>query len=358
MRIWATDELADPVVLRHERPGAAQSSSVRAASRCLPSTTPCSRWATDGRDEPLVLPHPGSTMIATFSPEGERVLTDSGDGLTRIWSIAVLLQHRNPVLSAFFSPKADRVVTVARDQTVRIWPLDRRSRSGAIQHHGDVLATAFSPDGAQIVTASRDGTAKIQAIDSSTEPVVLHHEAPVNLAAFSPDGTHVVTGAEDGLTRVWRSGAPAEPVVLGPPGSYKGHTEVNAVSFSPDGRRVLSASGPLVRIWPADGAEEPLVLMGRSFGGTSRECRGHGSHQRAGRSSRSAPPCVSGPQTAQATHRISRSWFDGSLRSQRRRPPLRTGLAVRRCSMGVLHRPDHRPCSSSLALAARQPSLR
>lgn len=179
-----------------------------------------------------------------------------------------LFEHPSQVLSAFFSPKADWIVTVAQDHTVRIWPLGPRSRS-TIQHHSDVLTTVFSPDGTRIITASRDCTAKIQAIDGSTEPLILHHKVPVNLAAFSPDGTHVVTGAEDGLTRVWRSDAPAKPIELGPPGSYKGGTEVNAVAFSLDGGRVLSASGPVVRIWPTGGAKEPLVLIGRHFGGYS-----------------------------------------------------------------------------------------
>ena len=271
VRIWATEELADPVVLRHERPVYTVQFSPN-GEQVLTVDGTVRLWATHGRDEPLVLPHPGSEVMATLSPEGERVLTDSGDGLIRIWSIRpVVFEHGSPVLSAFFSPRADRVVTVARDHMVRIWPIDRRSRSAAIQHRGDVLATAFSPDGTRIITASRDGTAKIQAIDGSTEPVVLHHEAPVNLAAFSPDGTHVVTGAEDGLTRVWRSDAPAEPAVLGPPGSYKDRTEVNAVSFSPDSGRVLSASGPVVRIWPARGAKEPLELIGQHFGGYSEE---------------------------------------------------------------------------------------
>jgi len=62
----------------------------------------------------------------------------------------------------------------------------------------------------------------------------------VNQVAFSPDGQRIVTASGDDTARVWRADGTGEPVVL------KGHTSwVYQTAFSPDGSRILVASGNL-----------------------------------------------------------------------------------------------------------------
>ena len=62
----------------------------------------------------------------------------------------------------------------------------------------------------------------------------------MNQAVFSPDGQRIVTASGDDTARVWRADGTGEPVVL------KGHTSwVYQTAFSPDGSRILVASGNL-----------------------------------------------------------------------------------------------------------------
>src|SRR5437763_1320170 len=76
---------------------------------------------------------------------------------------------------------------------------------------------------------------------------VWSHESEVEHAAFSPDGRRVVTASRDHTARVWD--AATGEAVTGP--LRHGHIVWKA-SFSPDGRRVVTASHDgTARVWDA-----------------------------------------------------------------------------------------------------------
>ncbi|MGR3276651.1 AAA-like domain-containing protein [Acaryochloris marina NIES-2412] len=84
------------------------------------------------------------------------------------------------------------------------------------------------------------------------------HQLSVTSVSFSPDGKRIVSGSKDKTLRIWdaRSGQP-----IG--GPFQGHQDaVKSVSFSPDGKRIISGSkDKTLRIWDARSGQPIGALL-------------------------------------------------------------------------------------------------
>ncbi|MEH2036760.1 WD40 repeat domain-containing protein, partial [Nostoc sp.] len=70
--------------------------------------------------------HTDTVNSASFSPDGERIVTASSDNTARVWDmtgnlVAELQGHTDTVNSASFSPDGERIVTASSDNTARVW---------------------------------------------------------------------------------------------------------------------------------------------------------------------------------------------------------------------------------------------
>ncbi|MCG8419609.1 MAG: protein kinase [Proteobacteria bacterium] len=229
-------------------------------------------WRADGSGEAIVLSgHTAVVRTAVFSSDGKRVLTASADGTARIWNAdgsgtpIVLTGHRGPLWGAEFSPDGTRVLTASDDATARLWRSDGTGRPVVLVGHSKRVNRAlFSPDGNWVLTASDDHTARLWRADGTGQPVILSgHEAPVWWAVFSPDGRLMATASMDKTVRVWRLG---ETGVSGGSVVLSGHTgSVWRLHFSPDGRYLLSiAWDRTVRVWPVYDLDSHIALNGHA----------------------------------------------------------------------------------------------
>jgi WD40 repeat protein len=226
-------------------------------------------WDVQSRRTIAVLDHPRNFVFAaSFSPDGSRVITGAGN-IAQIWdaSTGALLQTLSDtgsglVETAAFSPKGDQVITASRDHTARIWTSTRDwnaapGRVLILRGHADIVNNAaFSRDGGQIVSASRDNTARIWEAQTGKQLAVLQHANSVLSAAFSADGRRLITTSSDHTARIWDLESGKTLLVL------QGHTDgVQGGAFSPDGRHVATAShDKTARIWDSETGRVIAVL--------------------------------------------------------------------------------------------------
>jgi dipeptidyl aminopeptidase/acylaminoacyl peptidase len=97
--------------------------------------------------------------------------------------------------------------------------------------------------------------ARVWDVPTAKEIAVIHSEVSVSNPAFSPDGKRIVTASEN-TVRVWDVETAKEIAVI--------HSEarVDSPEFSPDGKRVITASGKTARLWDVATAKEVAVLRG------------------------------------------------------------------------------------------------
>ncbi len=224
--------------------------------------------ATDGRELAILKGHDEGVTFAAFSPDGRAVVTTSKDATARIWDaesgreLTPPMKHDDVVTSATFSPDGTRIVTASEDNTARVWNAATGAQIAILKGHGDAVTSAvFSPDGKRIVTASADRTARIWDSADGREIVTLKgHEGSLVSAAFSPDGGRVVTASYDMTGRIWDAADGHEIATL------KGHQgPVVSATFSPDGTRILTASADkTARLWDAATDGSIAILAGHN----------------------------------------------------------------------------------------------
>jgi WD40 repeat protein len=235
------------------------------------------RAASQSRREIAVLAgHAGPLRSASFSADGRRVLTASDDGTAIVWDSKIrkptvfLRGHTDILRSAVFSPDSRHVLTASDDKTARLWDADTGELISVplVGHTDRIMSAIFSPDGQRIVTVSRDKTARLWNSETGREiAVMVGHEGSVLCVAFSRDGRRIATGSADQTARIWDA-ANGQPIVV-----LHGHSnwvmqggvqlfgEVRSVEFSPDGRRLLTASlDNTARLWDTQTGQTLFVL--------------------------------------------------------------------------------------------------
>ena len=213
--------------------------------------------------------HTTEVWSVSFSPDGARIASGSGDLTVRIWDAvsgaerATLKGHSSLVGSVSFSPDGTQIVSGSIDGTVKIWDAANGAELANIKGHTEgVNSVSFSPDGVQIVTGSNDRTVKIWDAATGEERATFKgHTHNVMSVLFSPDGTRIVSGAKDDSVKIWDAANGAEWTTL------KGHGEaVNSVAFSADGTRIISGSkDDTVKIWDAVSSTELATLRGHTL---------------------------------------------------------------------------------------------
>ena len=214
--------------------------------------------------------HTNVVFGLAFSPNGSRLVSGSGDTTAIIWDVAslrplhVLRGHNAEVYAVGFTPDGQRVVTGSFDQTAKLWSVaDGREIAPMTGHRDKIFALAVSPADGTIATAGYDRTVRLW--DGRTGQflrIVANQQTIVGTVSFSPDGRWLLTGTggtRDFNCHVWEVATGREQV------TYKGHDNiVIASAITPDGRMAVTGGGnsSQIHVWDLLTGKTQRVLTG------------------------------------------------------------------------------------------------
>lgn len=239
--------------------------------------------ATSGLPVALLGGHNGEITKSVFAPDGTTVITTSGDGTTKLWTVDPLEQREVITLGAHpathptgwlsFADNGSRLLTQSQVGDATIW--DTASWEPQVTIRGlPRLAgqNAFSPDGMTVAVAQGKTPRDIATLADpilETNPTttgifstttgeqlmeLAGHRGHTVGRAYSPDGRRMVTTGRDGTITLWdlENGASLDE-------KTSEHGPLNRVSFNQDGDRVVTGNQDgTFTIWSvSDRALEP-----------------------------------------------------------------------------------------------------
>jgi WD40 repeat protein len=265
----------------------------------------------------------GSVTSVACSRDGQRFAAGGVDGIVKVWDarnrklLQTLRGHTRAVWGLAFSPDSKHLASASGDPSDGHLAGDiliRDAATGQVIHTlpsptGGVHSIAYSPNGNYLVSGGFDQPLRVWDTTTGNEVATLPAKAAINDWAtiavsawslvvqsqccqslvsgqvpyllgvtelvdtapwhwgqvwgvvFSPDGKRIASASFDGSVRVWDVASGKEVL------KCQGHGSVVwSVAFSPDGVRIASASDDLtVRVWDVNTGKEVAKLTGHTF---------------------------------------------------------------------------------------------
>lgn len=222
----------------------------------------------------LLAGHTAKVVALAFSPDGTRLLSGSQDRTALLWDLTTsrplrrLDRHKAEIYGVGFTPDGARMVTAGFDRSLWLWRVADGKPIAEMRGHGDkIYALAISPSDGSIASGSFDG--EIRHWDGQTgrllRPLANQGGALVGSLSFSPDGRWLVSTCGGGNNCAKQPQSIWEVATGRLIRTYGRHDNVALASaVSPDGRVVATAGGERneIHIWDAQTGETRKILRG------------------------------------------------------------------------------------------------
>ena len=190
---------------------------------------------------------------AVFSPDGKRIVSASLDGHVDVWnmedgSLTMTLKHAPCVMGVDYSLDANLIVTSSSEGEVVLWETKTCGIVSTLYSNEDkqcVRSVVFSPNGELVAATLDNNILLLETKSRRLLKVFKGHRDSIISVSFSPDGRFMVSASGDNTAIIWDL-KKEDPLHI-----LKNHSDVvNYASFSHDGKRIASASmNQTIGIW-------------------------------------------------------------------------------------------------------------
>jgi WD40 repeat protein len=187
-----------------------------------------------------------------FSPDS-RVLASAGYLSSDVWLwnvpsgepglLLAAVTEACSVESLAFQPQGqllaigaiDWMMTGGSDGQVFLWDIAKREIVQTLPGGGTGLA--FHPNGRRLAVSTLGHTVNVFDVETGElELELIGHLGPVTSVAYSPGGRWIASGSDDRTVRLWDAETGLET------GTAEFDTQVRALAFTPDGRRLVTGN--------------------------------------------------------------------------------------------------------------------
>lgn len=203
--------------------------------------------------------HASEVRAVCISPDGRRIASASGSnpmsekspGQISVWDAgtgAELLTMKAHSLGATclsFSPDGQRLASGSHDKTVQLWDANTGESIRVFRGHSErVGSVCFAVGGTRIVSAGDDALVKTWDAESGE---LIRTVTGDRVVCVSPDGQRLATSGQHTTIRLWDAKTGEQLSKM-----KELTTFVTSMSFSDDGRKLVTTDGSWMSLWNLD----------------------------------------------------------------------------------------------------------